>query len=69
MDKPTVERKGCPLLVQSETNPSLTMAGQSWTRTWFLDCSGPACAAWDEVTHECNRFGTCVDIQKEDKDG
>lgn len=69
MDEAKAKRKACPLLIQSDTNPSLTMAGQSWTRTFFIECLGPKCAAWDEVTHECHRFGTCVDMAKEDKDG
>lgn len=66
MDEAKAKRKACPLLIQRDTNPSLTIAGQSWSRTFFLRCLGPECAAWDEVTHECNRFGTCVDIQKEE---
>lgn len=30
-----MKRKVCPLLVQSNTEPSLTMQGASYTRTFF----------------------------------
>lgn len=41
-----MKRKACPMLVQSETNPSYTIEGQSWTRTYFLECLGEKCAAY-----------------------
>ncbi len=51
-----MERKGCPLLVQSDTTPSLTMTGQSWTRTYFLECLGEKCAAYHAQDGFCKKF-------------
>lgn len=50
-----MKRKLCPLLVQSATNPSMTMEGQSWTQTYFAECIGDKCVAyrWDG---QCHRF-------------
>ena len=61
-------RKCCPLLVQSETNPSMTVAGQSWTRTWFTECIGEKCAAYQGGL--CDKFQTNVNLRKvtEDKE-
>lgn len=56
-----MKRKACPLLVQSDTNPSLTMAGQSWTRTYFLECLGEKCAAY-HPSGFCERFKEVVII-------
>ena len=63
-----MERKGCPLLIQSDTNPSLTMAGQSWTRTYMLMCVGEKCAAYQGGM--CDKFQTNVNLREEaPKDG
>lgn len=58
-----MKRKGCPLLVQSETNPSLTMKGQSWTRTYMLECIGEKCAAYQGGM--CDKFQTNVNLREE----
>jgi hypothetical protein len=52
--------KACPLLVQSDTNPSLTVSGQSWTRTYLLRCPGDECAAYQNG--HCAKFDTDVKI-------
>ena len=54
--------KGCPLLVQSDTHPSLTMRGESHTRSYFLPCLGQKCAAyeWGPNGGDCHHFGTKV---------
>lgn len=57
-----MKRKGCPLLVQSDTNPSLTVSNQSFTRTWFLECLGEKCAAYHEQDGFCGKFGGRVDL-------
>ena len=64
-----MERKGWPLLIQSDTNPSLTMAGQSWTRAYMLmcvhaptltppneplTCEGCACESYPRDCYPCN---------------
>ena len=49
-----ITRKACPLLVQSDTSPSLTVPGESHTRTFFLECLGGQCAAF--VSGRCKRF-------------
>lgn len=41
-----MNRKGCPLLLQSDTYPSLTMRGESHTRTYMLQCVGEKCVAY-----------------------
>ena len=64
-----MKRKGCPLLVQSETNPSLTMKGQSWTRTYMLECIGEKCAAYNAAHSTCERFYTTVTETEALKDG
>ena len=63
-----MNRKCCPLLVQSETNPSMTVAGQSWARTWFAECIGEKCAAYQGGL--CAKFQTDVILKGEAlKDG
>ena len=54
--------KGCPLLLQSDTEPSMTVQGRSYTRSYFLPCLGHKCAAYkrDGARHTCERFGTSV---------
>lgn len=56
-----MKRKGCPLLIQSDTNPSLTMSGQSWTRTYMLECVGEKCAAYWENGY-CETFKKNVNM-------
>ena len=52
--------KVCPLLIQSDTNPSCAVSGQSWTRTYFLECIGEKCAAYNGQHGICERFYTNV---------
>jgi len=59
-----MSRKVCPLLVQSETNPSLTMKGQSWTRTYFTECLGEKCAAYHSQDNFCEKFRERVDMKE-----
>lgn len=54
--------------MQSETNPSMTITGQSWTRTWFAECIGEKCAAYQGGL--CDKFQTDVIFLEEvQKDG
>ena len=46
--------KACPLLVQSDTTPSLTISGESYTRVYFLQCIGDRCAAYKDGC--CKKF-------------
>lgn len=63
-----MNRKGCPLLIQSDTNPSMTVNGQSWTRTYMLRCVGQQCAAYQDGF--CRKFQTAVNLGEEAlKDG
>ena len=48
-----MSRKLCPLLVQSDTTPSLTMQGESWTRTYFAECIGEKCMAYRKQDGFC----------------
>ena len=50
------DRKACPLLVQSDTLPSLTMRGEEYTRTYFLECLGEKCAAFSMQDYFCEKF-------------
>lgn len=59
-----MKRKGCPLLIQSDTNPSLTMRGQSWTRTYMLQCVEEKCVAYQDGY--CKKF--CGTTELEDKE-
>ena len=55
-----MNRKLCPLLIESEVKPSLTIEGQSWTRTYFSECIGEKCAAYNEAHDTCEKFYTNV---------
>lgn len=55
--------KVCPLLVQSEPNPSYTDAGLFFTKTWFSECLGIKCGGY--ANGFCNRFDTYV-LEKSD---
>lgn len=59
---PELKNKGCPLLLQSDTHPSLTMRGESHTRSYFLPCLERKCAAYkfENGSAKCLRFGTAV---------
>ena len=62
-------RKACPLLVQSDTNQSCTVSGQSWTRTYFLECLGERCAAY-RAGFGCLKFDdNPVDLKEEERNG
>lgn len=63
-----MKRKGCPLLIQSDTNQSLTVSGQSFTRTYMLECIGKKCAAYHDKDGFCERFQRCVFL-RENQDG
>ncbi len=59
-----MKRKVCPLLVLSDTDQSLTMAGQSWTRTYFLECLGEKCAAYQWQDGFCEKFQGIVTVKE-----
>ena len=61
-----MKRKACPLLVQSDTQPSFTINGESHTRTYFLECSGEKCAAYEKKSGCCRRFQVSVIFEKEE---
>lgn len=64
------EYKGCPLLIQSDTYPSLTIQGESHTRSYMLECIAEKCAAYRADSGFCDKFMSCVKLppaQKEDK--
>lgn len=63
-----MKRKGCPLLIQSDTNPSITVTGQSWTRTYMLECIGEKCAAYKRKDMFCEKFQTRVIMPKMEDD-
>lgn len=50
--------KGCPLLVQSDTSPMMTVPGESHTRSYLLECLGEKCAAFFNGT--CKKYFTAV---------
>lgn len=55
-------------MVQSDTNQSLTVEGQSGTRSYFLECLGKLCAAYRDG--DCMKFdGITVDITEEAEHG
>lgn len=60
-----VKLKKCPLLIQRDTTLSLTVAGESYTRTVFSDCLGQNCAAY--AGGNCERFGT-IAVNHEEKE-
>ena len=53
-----LKMKRCPLLIQSETNVSVTVQGESYTRIYFSECIGKHCAAYRDG--ECNKFNNIV---------
>ena len=61
------ERKYCQKLVQSDTQASLTMEGESWTRTYFGECLGEKCAAYEGQNGFCRLFQSTVNLPKSDK--
>jgi hypothetical protein len=48
--------KGCPRLMQSETRVSATVAGESFTSSYFLPCIKEKCAAYRRG--HCMQFDT-----------
>ena len=52
--------KGCPLLPQNDTNPSLCVEGESHGRTYFLACLKEKCAAFNDGV--CGVSGTEVEL-------
>lgn len=63
-----MKRKGCPLLIQQDTNPSMTISGQSWTRTYMLECIGEKCAAYKAEDGYCEKFHGNVLIREKESD-
>jgi hypothetical protein len=66
----SMKKKGCPLLVQSDTYTSLYIPGESSTKTYFLDCLEEKCAAYRGCGAQngvCDKFGT--DIWYEENEG
>lgn len=59
--------KSCPLLVQSDTQPSMCISGESHTRTYFLRCLGENCAAYHAQDGFCERFNSTVNPEAKDK--
>lgn len=59
-----MKRKACPLLVQSDTEPSLIMQGASYTRTFFLECLGEKCAVYVQQDGFCKKFQSTVIIRE-----
>lgn len=59
-----MKRKGCPLLIQSDTNASMTISGQSWTRTYMLECVGERCAAYHTQDAWCEKFQCTVKLRR-----
>ncbi len=64
-----MKRKGCPLLVQSDTSASLTVQGQSYTRTYFLECLGEKCAAYRWQGEFCEKFQGTVSLKEKVREG
>lgn len=62
-----MKRKGCPLLIQQDTNPSMTITGQSWTRSYMLECLGEKCSAYKLCDGKgiCMKFETLVDEESD----
>lgn len=52
------ELKACPLLVRIDTHPSMTIEGETFTRSYFADCLLEGCAAY--VGGKCRRFDPFV---------
>lgn len=64
-----LKRKACPLLVQSDTNRSITVDGNGWTRTYFLECLGELCAAY-RAGYGCLKFDdNPVELKEEEQNG
>lgn len=61
-----MKRKGCPLLIQSDTKTSMTISGESYTRTYMLECLGEKCAAYGVQDGFCERFQHPTTLIKED---
>lgn len=61
-----MDRKGCPLLIQSDTEPSLTVSGRSYTRTYMLECVGGKCAAYKRENGFCKRFNQPLILEVEE---
>ena len=52
-----LERKYCPWRPYRLREPSLTVEGEWFERTEFLECCGKLCAAYDETDGKCYRNG------------
>ena len=63
-----MKRKRCPLLIQSDTNPSMTVSGRSWTRTYMMECIGELCAAYHTKDSWCEKFQCTVKTEGERRD-
>lgn len=58
--------KGCPLLPQNDTYPSMFVEGESHGRTYFLTCMKNKCAAFNDGV--CGVFGTEVESSGRSKE-
>jgi hypothetical protein len=59
------KRKVCPLLVQSDTTPSLTVNGETYTRTYFLPCIGEDCVAYHALDGYCKKWQSNTMLRKD----
>lgn len=59
-----MKRKACPLLVQSDTNPSMCVNGESHTRTYFLRCLGEDCAAYHTQDGFCEKWQGSTELKE-----
>lgn len=53
-----MKHKGCPLLIQTDTYPSMTVQGECHIRAYFLECLAEKCAAYKQQDGFCERFQT-----------
>lgn len=60
-----MKRKGCPLLIQSDTQPSWTVYGESHTHSYMLQCIGEKCAAYGTQDGFCERFQHSTALSEE----
>lgn len=61
--------KGCPLLVQSDTCPSMMITGESHTRTYMLECIAGKCAAFRADSEFCDKFMAYVRLPQSAQQG
>lgn len=62
-----MKMKGCPLLIQSHTSPSMMIRDESYTKSYMLECIGNKCAAY--VSGDCGMFGRINTVILDGEDG